>query len=210
MEASVPLIFAATIGFTHAFEIDHLLAVSSIVTRRKSIWKSVKDGIYWGLGHTSTILLIGILMIVLRVAVAEQTFAYLEASVGLMLIVLGLHRLWKVWKQKNEPVHDHDHPHEMHGHKLAYGVGLVHGLAGSGSLVLLVMSQLKGQFDGLLYLLIFGMGSIGGMLLASGVFSLPFSKKLHHLSWLKLGLTLVSSLFCIGLGLKVILENLQV
>jgi cadmium resistance protein CadD (predicted permease) len=208
MEASVPLIFAATVGFTHAFEIDHLLAVSSIVTRRKSIWKSVKDGIYWGLGHTSTILLIGMLMIVLRVAIAEQTFAYLEASVGLMLIVLGLQRLWKVWNQKNEPAHDH-HNHDAQGHKLAYGVGLVHGLAGSGSLVLLVMSQLEGQFDGLLYLLIFGFGSIAGMLLASGVFSLPFSKKLHHMTWLKLGLTLVSSLFCIGLGLKVILENLQ-
>jgi high-affinity nickel permease len=207
MEASVPLIFAATIGFTHAFEIDHLLAVSSIVTRRKSIWKSVKDGIYWGLGHTSTILLIGMLMIVLRVAIAEQTFAYLEAIVGLMLIILGLQRLWKVWNQKNEPVHEHYH--DTQGHKLAYGVGLVHGLAGSGSLVLLVMSQLEGQLDGLLYLLIFGFGSIAGMLLASGVFSLPFSKKLHHLSWLKLGLTLVSSLFCIGLGLKVILENLH-
>ena len=61
MEASVPLLFAAMIGFTHAFEADHLVAVSNIVTKRDKLLLAVKDGIYWGLGHTSTIFLIGLL-----------------------------------------------------------------------------------------------------------------------------------------------------
>jgi high-affinity nickel permease len=205
MEASLPLLFAAAVGFTHAFEIDHLLAVSSIVTRRQNVWTSAKDGIFWGLGHTSTILLVGLLMIGLQVAIAERAFAYLEALVGLMLIVLGLQRLWKMRQQR--AAHSHSHA-DLQGHKLAYGVGLVHGLAGSGALVLLVMSQLESRVDGFLYLLIFGVGSIGGMLLASGVFSLPFSKKLQRMHGLRMGLTALSSLFCIGFGLHVLYENL--
>ena len=64
MEASVPFLFAAMIGFTHAFEADHLVAVSNIVTKRDKLLLAVKDGIYWGLGHTSTIFLIGLLIIV--------------------------------------------------------------------------------------------------------------------------------------------------
>ncbi|NUO02240.1 MAG: sulfite exporter TauE/SafE family protein [Saprospiraceae bacterium] len=208
METSVPLLFAAMVGFTHAFEADHLLAVSSMVTRRNSIKSSLKDGIYWGLGHSSTILAIGLLMIVAKVAIAEATFGYFEATVGLMLILLGTHRIWKTWKheQHHHKAHQEEAPHH---HRLAYGVGLVHGLAGSGTLVLLVMTELKSSLQGIVYLLIFGLGSIAGMLLASGVFSLPFSQKFTNARQIRGALTLASSLFCIVLGCKVMWENLR-
>lgn len=207
METTIPLLFAAMVGFTHTFEVDHLLAVSSIVTRRTSTSAALKDGIYWGLGHTSTILIIGLVMIVAKVAVAQATFGYFEAGVGLMLIFLGAHRIWKTWKheQHHHEAHQDEAPHHHH---LAYGVGLVHGLAGSGTLVLLVMTELKSSLEGIVYLLIFGMGSIAGMLLASGVFSLPFSKRFHNARQMRGALTLASSLLCIGLGCKVIWENL--
>lgn len=203
-----PLLFAAVIGFTHAFEVDHLLAVSSIVTRRKSVFTAVKDGLYWGLGHTSTILLVGLMMIVARVAVAESTFHYFEAGVGFMLILLGAHRIWKTWAHERNHAHAHAH-HTPHDHKLAYGVGLVHGLAGSGTIVLLAMTQLKGSLEAVLYLLIFGVGSIGGMLLASGVFSLPFSQKITQNNAVRWGFTLLSSVLCIGFGIKVMVENMS-
>lgn len=209
METSIPLLFAATVGFTHAFEVDHLVAVSSIVTRRNSIKASIKDGIYWGLGHTSTILAIGLLMIVAKVAVAEATFGYFEAAVGLMLILLGTHRIWKTWKheQHHHEAHHGEAPH--HHHHLAYGIGLVHGLAGSGTLVLLVMTELKSSLQGIAYLFVFGLGSIAGMLLASGVFSLPFSKNITNSRQIRGVLTLASSLLCIVLGCKVMWENLH-
>ncbi len=207
METTVPLLFAAVVGFSHAFEADHLLAVSNIATRRHTIWESLKDGIYWGLGHTSTILAIGLLVIVAKVAVAQSTFSYFEAAVGLMLILLGAHRIWKTWKhEQHHQVHEHEKPHDHH---LAYGVGLVHGLAGSGTLVVLVMTELRSSMESVAYLLIFGMGSIAGMLLASGVFSLPFSKKFNNARYVRGAFTLVSSLLCIGLGCKVIWENLS-
>ncbi|HNM26394.1 MAG TPA: sulfite exporter TauE/SafE family protein [Saprospiraceae bacterium] len=209
MSTLFPLLLATIVGFTHAFEVDHLLAVSNIVTRRKSVWASVKDGIFWGLGHTSTIMIVGILMIVVRVAITQRTFGYFEACVGLMLVVLGGHRLWKGWRH-NAHAHDHHHPHdEPDGHGLAYGVGLVHGLAGSGTLVLLVMTQLRSSWEGIVYLFIFGLGSIAGMLVASGVFSLPFSKKIQQLKPLRMGLTLLSSVLCMGFGMKVIWINLM-
>lgn len=239
MESAFPLLFAAVVGFGHAFEADHLLAVSNIVTKRNSILLAIKDGIAWGLGHTSTIFLVGLVIIAGKVAVAEQTFHYLEASVGFMLISLGLFRLRYMWKTgRSFYLHLHledmdfwkKHSGKVKGpvqnprltapsieqlqyappadnHRLAYAIGLVHGLAGSGALVLLVMSQIPGPGHALLYLLIFGVGSIGGMLLASGVFSLPFSKKLSANTRLQLGLTLLSSLLCIGYGLHVICEN---
>jgi hypothetical protein len=199
------LLFAAITGFSHAFEADHLLAVSSIVTRRQSLALAVKDGIAWGLGHTSTIFAIGALIIVARVAIPESAFSYLEGCVGLMLIGLGAYRLLRVLRQRGGAAHAH--PHEQ-GHGLAYGVGLVHGLAGSGSLVLLVMSQIPGQGAALGYLLVFGIGSVAGMLLASGVFSLPLSQSVASRYSLRLLLTLLSSLLCIGFGLQVAYEHL--
>lgn len=207
METAFPLLFAAVVGFTHAFEVDHLLAVSSIVTRRRSVWESVKDGVYWGLGHTSTILAIGLLMIMARVAITDAAFGYFEAGVGLMLVILGVHRMVKTWQHERYHQQAH-HQHEPHNHRLAYGVGLVHGLAGSGALVLAVMANLKSSFDGIAYLLVFGAGSIAGMLLASGVFSLPFSRKLNLSQGTRSMLTVLSSLLCIALGVKVIWENL--
>ena len=203
----LPLMFAAVVGFGHAFEVDHLLAVSNIVTRRKSTWEALRDGAYWGLGHTSTILVIGLVMILVKVGITEQTFHYFEAGVGLMLIFLGVQRIWKTWfdEQKHQQMHAQHKPHD---HRLAYGVGLVHGLAGSGALILVVMTQIKGTLPSVLYLLIFGLGSTLGMLLASGIFSLPFSQKLNNAVLWHWRLTLLSSLLCIFFGGRVIWENL--
>ena len=71
-------------GLEHAFEADHLLAVNSLVTNRTNFKESVKDGVFWGIGHTLTIFVVAILMIGFKIAVSEQVFSYLEATVGLM------------------------------------------------------------------------------------------------------------------------------
>ena len=104
--------------------------------------------------------------------------------------------------------HLHSHSHD-YSHKLAYGVGLVHGLAGSGALVVLVMAQIKNTFDGLLYLLIFSMGCVVGMLVAAGLFSVPFSKKLIQAPSLQNVLIIATSVLCFLYGSKVIYDNLM-
>ena len=222
-----PLLLTIYTGFTHAFEADHLLAVSNIVSKRNNIKLSMKDGIYWGLGHASTIFFIGILMIILKAGISENYFHYFEALVGLMLIVLAIYRLVKYFSNKKIVIHTHGHVHEgeqhkhlhvhigkehkhkhQHEHSLAYGIGLVHGLAGSGALIVVVMSQINTPFDGLIYLAIFGAGCIAGMMLAAGLFSVPFSKKMMQAKTLQSFLIITSSLLCLLYGGKVIYENL--
>ncbi len=214
-------------GFTHAFEADHLLAVSNIVSQRNNIRLSLKDGIFWGLGHASTIFFIGVLMIIFKLGISAQYFHYFEAVVGFMLIALAVYRLFKFFRGKKIVFHSHEHQHSgeqhkhlhlhvggkqkhQHPHSVAYGVGLVHGLAGSGALIVIVMSQMKSALDGLTYLLIFAMGCVGGMMLASGLFSIPFSKKIMQAKTLQAILIIVSSIVCLLYGSKVIYENLIV
>jgi hypothetical protein len=213
-------------GFMHAFETDHLLAVSNIVSGRHKITQALKDGVYWGLGHTSTIFIIGLLMIAFKMNISEHSFHYFEATVGGMLILLGLYRLVKLITEKKLLLHAHVHRHESkephrhlhlhigdakahhHAHSLAYGVGLIHGLAGSGALVVMVMLKIKEPIHGLIYLLIFGGGSIAGMLVAAGLFSIPFSKRIIHGRVLQSVLVIISSLLCLVYGSKVVYENL--
>ena len=104
-------------------------------------------------------------------------------------------------------IRDSHKPHSHH-HKAAFGVGLVHGLAGSGALVVLVISQMKSPLDGLSYILIFGLGSIVGMFLAAFLFSIPFAKNLMKSKNLQIILTIISSVLCIVYGGKVVYENL--
>jgi hypothetical protein len=200
-------------GFTHAFETDHLLAVSSIVTNRNRIRQAAKDGIFWGLGHSTTILCIGILMILLKLNISPNLFRYFEAGVGIMLIGLAGYRLWKFMARKEyatatQHTHNSDSAASHKHHRLAYGVGAIHGLAGSGALVLLVLSQVQTTGQGFFYLLLFGLGSIGGMLLAAVLFSIPFSKKILQTHLLRTILVLISAGLCIGYGGKVVYENL--
>lgn len=232
------IFITAYAGLEHAFEADHLLAVNNLVTNRNKMNQAVKDGIYWGVGHTVTIFTVGVLMIGFKVAVSEQVFSYLEATVGLMLIFLGMYRLSKLFK-KNTHSHtyshshtlsnsgsvshlhshtythshiittpNHSHPNKSNSFNTAFGVGLVHGLAGSGALVVLVLSQMKSTSEGLMYILIFGSGSIIGMFIASGLFSLPYGKSFLKSQKLQFGLIIISSLLCVLYGGKVIYENL--
>ncbi len=106
-----PLLLTIYAGFTHAFETDHLLAVSNIVSRRDHMWSSMKDGIFWGLGHSSTIFLIGVLMIIFKVGIAEHSFHYFEAAVGVMLIALAIYRIIKFFSTKKLIIHKHGHLH---------------------------------------------------------------------------------------------------
>lgn len=196
METSAPLLFAALIGFTHAFEADHLVAVSSLVSRRKKWLPILRDGVYWGLGHTSTIFLIGLLILASRQMLLPGWMEYLEGFVGLMLIGLGLWRAYKWRFQESAPQSNQTE----HTHGIAYGVGLIHGLAGSGAVILLAMNSLSDGFTTLLFLILFGLGSVVGMVCAVAVVGLPFSRKLVEWPFLQTFLIWLSVVLCVVYG----------
>jgi hypothetical protein len=213
------LLYALYEGVVHAFEADHVLAVTNIVSQRNAIFLALKDGVFWGLGHTSTIFLVGILIILFKVNIPDHSFSYFEAAVGLMLILVASYRFYLFFKEKHGFVHRHRHEHagvneKLHIHtgknlhKTSYGIGFVHGLAGSGALVVLVMTQIHSIASSLLYLFIFGIGSIAGMTLVAGVFSIPFSKRLIRSKILRTILVVLSSVLCLSYGFYVIYVNL--
>jgi ABC-type nickel/cobalt efflux system permease component RcnA len=196
--------------------------VTNIVSQRTKILPAIKDGIFWGLGHTSTIFLIGIIMILFKVNIPDSSFSYFEAGVGLMLILVASYRLYVFFRDEEIIIHKHHHEHagankHLHTHvhlkgknlhKTSYGIGIVHGLAGSGALVVLIMTQIESVTDSLLYLVIFGLGSIIGMSLVAGIFSVPFSKKLIGSKGLRVVLVMISSVLCFAYGCYVIYDNL--
>ncbi len=194
------LVFGLLFGLKHAVEADHLAAVSTIVSERKSILSSTLVGGMWGIGHTISLFVAGIVVIVLHIEIGERLAAALEFGVALMLIALGINALRKLMRggtlhfhQHRHFEHEHLHPHlhdvapensadeivdaDTH-HGLGIGarpllVGIVHGLAGSAALMLLVLSTIKSQLVGIAYIGVFGIGSIGGMMLMSALVGLP-------------------------------------
>lgn len=199
MEALVPIMFASVAGLGHAFEPDHLLAVGNMVSRRETTAEALRDGIYWGLGHTTMLVLVGSVILLSRVTFL--TSGYFEAAVGLLLIAMGVSRLvgW------NKPINVRPARYQ---HRLAYTVGLLHGLAGSGALVLLVMSEIRRPLPGILYMLVFGLGSILGMFVVAGLCSIPFTRRMRINRGLKFGSILLSSVLCVGYGAWMVYANM--
>jgi sulfite exporter TauE/SafE len=220
------LSYGFLLGLRHATEADHLAAVSTIVSERKSLFSSAFIGGIWGLGHTISLLAAGIFVLLLDFQTSERTERILEFSVGVMLFLLGLNVLRKLIKGghlhfhahehgRREHVHPHihqtaDEPHTHHGLRFsprALIVGMVHGLAGSAALMLLVIPTIESRVAGLLYIVVFGVGSIGGMMLMSFLVGLPFhltEKKFNRLNYLLQG---AAGLVSIGLGLFIAYEK---
>lgn len=184
------------LGMQHALEVDHIAAVSTIAARRSGVADIVKHGLTWGLGHTLTLFLFAGIALVIGQSIPEQIAQPLEGAVGFMLVALGGHLLWRLWRDR---VHVHVHQHgdgvrhvHLHSHaeRLSHDaptahrhehgfrwrtllVGLMHGMAGSAALLVLAVSQAPSPMQGLLYVALFGLGSMVGMGALSAVIAVP-------------------------------------
>lgn len=187
-------------GLKHATEADHIVAISTIVSQHQRLWRSALVGAWWGIGHTASLVAVGLIVLILRVTIPDGVAAWLEFAVALMIIALGFNAVIRALRSRRD-FHLHRHTHDglahvhihfhddaskhagtvpTHSHTIsAIGkkpllVGAMHGLAGSAALTLLVMTQIQSAVLGLLYLAVFGLGSVVGMLLMSGMIGLPF------------------------------------
>jgi len=187
--------FGFLLGVRHALDVDHLAAVSTIVSERRSLWSSSLVGALWGLGHTAALLAASVAVIALHTEIPPRLAHGLELCVALMLVGLGLNLLRTLWAggtlHHHVHVHGgrpHRHPHlhapgqmagEGHhprrGSRRPFVVGLVHGLAGSGALMLAVLATIPSPALALAYVGIFGAGSIGGMVGMSTLFGVPLA-----------------------------------
>jgi ABC-type nickel/cobalt efflux system permease component RcnA len=193
------------LGLKHALDADHLVAVSTIVSERKGLVSASLVGALWGLGHTASLLIVGLLVILFRVQIPDRVAMGMEFAVAIMLVILGANLLRKLRKGATLHLHTHTHHHHLHIHPhlhepaAAHGhphgaaghhavktsrkpflIGMVHGMAGSAALMLVVLAAISSRMVALLYIAIFGLGSVGGMFLMSALISVPFAITAKH------------------------------
>lgn len=219
------------LGIRHATDPDHVIAVSTIVSRERRIQTAALIGMLWGAGHTFTILVAGGAIVLFGVVIPERVGLALELSVALMLILLGGATMVGVLRSRGplhvhgDYVHAHPHGHQRAGHghgeqetPLArldrrfgrlglyqaarpFVVGMVHGLAGSAAVALLVVATIHDAALSLAYLLVFGLGTIAGMMLITVAIALPFAYSARRLLGVNRSLALAAGLLSIGFGL---------
>lgn len=235
------------LGIRHATDPDHVIAVTTIVSRQRSIRHAGLIGILWGVGHTITILFVGAAIILFNLVIPPRIGLTMELAVGLMLILLGVLNLAGVTQwitdrfmpahRHEEVIHAHWHTHGGDGHTHVHGhnpevhlhledqpkgalqkalarvgmyqllrplaVGIVHGLAGSAAVALLVLTTIRDPRWAIVYLLVFGVGTIAGMMLITVAIGAPFAYTGKRFVNLNRGLGIASGLVSVAFGLLV-------
>lgn len=214
------LITGFLLGLKHSLDTDHLAAVSTIVSRNSEIRKSALQGALWGMGHTATLLVVGFFILIFKLSMPYSLSHFFELIVGFVLVYLGISLAFRV---KREKIHLHAHEHNghkhihLHSHKeslahkhphQSFLVGLVHGLAGSAALMLIVLSTAKSAIVGFLFILIFGLGSILGMTLFGLLTAIPLALLDKRLKLVNRGLKFVIASASIAIGLSIILQSI--
>jgi len=210
------------LGLRLALDSDHVAAVSTVLAERPSLKTSGLIGFSWGIGHTVILLAVGLIVLWFRVPVPDSLAQAAEGMVGIMLVVLGGMLGMKLWKERWH-VHQHDHDGTRHVHLHSHAIvvnhghshwwresvrplciGMAHGLAGSAALLLIVVSSARSVADGLIYIGLFGCGSILGMMLIGLVLSLPIVWSVRFGRPVFLVVQGLASLGSVGLGLSII------
>jgi ABC-type nickel/cobalt efflux system permease component RcnA len=227
------------LGMRHATDPDHVVAVSTIVSRERSLSQAALIGAMWGAGHMATILAVGTAIILLKVSIPPALGLTMELSVALMLVLLGILNLTGVTRRTMEwfsvrggagrahthvtggrvMVHIHDDgapPVEAavnvdgqpriqpltRFHLLRpLIVGIVHGLAGSAAIALLVLASITKPTWAIGYLFVFGLGTVAGMMLITGAIALPFAYTQRHFVHLNQVMAMASGVISLGFGL---------
>ena len=236
------------LGMRHATDPDHVIAVTTIVSRQRSFRQAVFIGLLWGLGHTITIFVVGSAIILFGLVIPPRLGLTMELSVGLMLILLGILSLSGITRwitesftplRSGQDTHSHGHGDYIHSHeqghmtgKHGYSedatpvswmdrtlgsmdfyqvlrplvVGVVHGLAGSAAIALLVLTTIRVPGWAVLYLLVFGIGTVGGMMLITAAIAVPFTFSENRFARLHRGLGLASGLVSLIFGLFIVYQ----
>ena len=221
------LFLGFVIGLQHALEADHVAAVSSLVCGKSEVKGIARHGAIWGLGHTLVLVTFGGGVLFLEMTIDDGFANGLEFGVGVMLVALGGNVLTRLWRQKihfhahrhgSGDLHFHAHshrgdpdPHDLsshaHGHPgwpRTFVVGLMHGMAGTAALVVLTATTFETPGLGFVFILVFGVGSIIGMVALSAVIAVPISLTARSLTRVNTGIQAAVGLATVAIGVVVI------
>lgn len=226
------LLLGVLIGMQHALEADHLAAVAALGAKQSGRRRLLLLGTYWGIGHTAALLVLSSAVILLGFVLTKRIEAAVEMAVGVVVALLGVNVLRTVLRRRihfhvhdhgdgRRHVHAHGHAHETvpHAHSAhrhahperglltALSVGLVHGAAGSGALLVLTAATAASVPSALLYVAAFGCGSIIGMAALSFVASYPLRALERAAGWLNTAAMAAIGCVAITIGTNLIVEN---
>lgn len=169
------------LGMRHATDADHVVAVTTIVSRERTVRAAMGVGALWGIGHTLTIFLVGGAIVLFGLTIPARLGLSMEFSVAVMLVVLGVMNVTGAMQRLEEAAHEGKagageagaHSHGRRGSARPLIIGIVHGLAGSAAIALLVLATIRDTGSALLYLLVFGAGTVLGMMLLTSAMAIP-------------------------------------
>jgi high-affinity nickel-transport protein len=202
------------LGMRHAIDPDHVVAVTTIVSRQRNIWHAGRVGILWGIGHTITIVAVGAAIILFNLVIPPRVGLTMELAVGLMLILLGVLNLTGVTQWiTGRFTSGHTHEPVIRFQRMGLyqlirplAVGIVHGLAGSAAVALLVLTTIRDVWWAVTYLLVFGVGTIAGMMVITMIIGAPFAYTGKRFSSFNRALVLGSGIVSIAFGLFITLR----
>jgi ABC-type nickel/cobalt efflux system permease component RcnA len=209
------------LGLRHALDPDHVAAVSTFVTEERNLLRSSLVGIYWGMGHTAALAIFGAGIVAFRWVVNPRLSQFFEFAVGCMLIILGLRVLFQIRKRQAIHAHTHTHGGTTHSHlhfhlaegghehehhtlrfrKKPFVVGVVHGMAGTAAVLLVVVGAIPSLLLAFGTILIFGVGTIGGMMAMSVLMSVPIALAAGRWLAVERGIRLLAGFFSLGFGI---------
>lgn len=189
LDTLTPILLGVFLGLRHATDADHVVAVTTIVARARSLRRAAWVGAVWGLGHTLTLLLLGGAIIAFRIVIPPRIGLGLEFGVALMLIGLGFSN---IRRRNDEPVTNLSRP---------LLVGIVHGLAGSAAVALLVLATIRTPLAAAMYLLMFGLGTVLGMMIVTALLALPAIYAGERVVRMRVGVRLAAGALSIVFGL---------
>ena len=215
------------LGLRHALDADHVAAMASLATRSPGIRSTLRVAGAWGVGHASILVVFGTVMVLLGATLPDDVARWLEAGVGVMLVLLGVGVLRRIRRveihahvhQHEDVRHAHLHIHEegraahAHGHARSLAsrallIGCVHGLAGTAGLVLLAVPTMQSGGRALAYLVVFGAGTVLGMMLFSLLISVPLTMSVRRLRWMATGLEAVVGTVNVLIGAWILYRSL--
>jgi high-affinity nickel-transport protein len=203
------------LGLRHATDTDHVVAVTTIVSREKRVGKAAWIGALWGIGHTATLVAVGLPIVVFGLVVPVRLSQSFEFSVALMLMLLGVLNLAEYFRRLHKlggaaPAGAESHTHAAGGGKRQLlrpvAIGVVHGLAGSAAVALLVLNEVRDPLWAMFYILLFGVGTIAGMACVTALVAAPLALAgarsralVPHFAW-------ISGLLSFGFGVFLVYQ----
>lgn len=187
-DALTAIALGALLGLRHATDADHVVAVTAIVARERKLARAAWVGALWGIGHTLTLLVVGGAIVAFRLVIPPRLGLGLEFAVALMLILLGYANLRRREGATERPAAQ------------PLLVGLVHGLAGSAAVALLVLATIRGTLPALAYLLVFGLGTVAGMVAVTVLLAAPALYVGRRVERLHSGIRVAAGVLSIAFG----------